>query len=314
MNEEQKAVLAAVARLEQTRSGPIDEYTVARAAGILNGELDGPAYVQSLERARIRQIFDELDERGLLRLERGGYWRPRTSLAGRRALEAPARVGVTATATRTVIVPAGGGAVPDPRLRDREDDLDEREVAPAARAWPTWWPAALRFGDPSSTPLLLGIGAIAAFLLVALITVNALGSGGDDPAPTAALGAAGGTATAGAAVAGAATTGTAGAGALTATPQPGGARSTASPSPRSGPTPTAASASFAPALIIANTDRQGVRVFKTPAGERSFAIPEGEEVEVIGPDRQDGQGNIWKHIRFGDEEGWILEQYTRPAE
>ena len=68
MSEEQRAVLAAVARMEANRGGPIDEYTTARAAGILATDLSGQEYVQSPERERIRAIFDDLEERGLLQI------------------------------------------------------------------------------------------------------------------------------------------------------------------------------------------------------------------------------------------------------
>ncbi|HEX5503882.1 MAG TPA: hypothetical protein VFW96_14755, partial [Thermomicrobiales bacterium] len=86
MSEEERAVLAAVARMEEAHGGPIDEYTVARGAGVLGSDLSGQEYVLRPERERIRQIFDALESQGMLRVDRTGYWRPRTTLAGRRAL------------------------------------------------------------------------------------------------------------------------------------------------------------------------------------------------------------------------------------
>lgn len=317
MNEEQRTVLAAVARLEEHRSGPVDEYTVARGAGILGGEMDGQTYAQSAERERIRRILDELDEQGLIRLERTGYWRPRTSLAGRRALtgEGPIR-GATFTPARATAAMPRGGAVP--LSRDEQDDelllprQPEEEEERDERAWPAWWPAALRFGDPSSTPLLAGIGLVAALLLVTLVVLAARGSGGDatPTAPATSVAAADRTGT----PRPTATSPAAGAAEATTT-NPLGAGATASPTRGRGtPAPTPTPKPFGPTLVIANTNNEGVRVFKTPAGERSFAISEGQEVTVIGPDETDSRGNVWKHISYGGQEGWILAEYTKPAE
>src|SRR5207248_81454 len=77
------------ARLEESRGGPIDEYTVARASGLLDTDLPGQDWMLRPEREAIRRLFDELEQQGMLRLDRTGYWRPRTTLAGRRALQTP---------------------------------------------------------------------------------------------------------------------------------------------------------------------------------------------------------------------------------
>lgn len=304
MNEEQRTVLAAVARLEESRSGPIDEYTVARGSGILGAELSGQEWTQSAERDRIRQVLDELEERGLLRVERDGYWRPRTALAGRRALQepdAPAR-------------PAPRGAVPAGGVIARGDHEPPADT-PAARGtrgWPAWWPAALRFGEPSTAPLLAAIGVVAALLLLTLLTIGVLRSSGAAQEASA-------TGTAGA---GAAATGTpqTGSGANILPPTPAGTLATAtdptaaptpSPSPRP-PTPTPApSGSF---LRIVNTNNEGAFLYVTPAGERRFALSEGTELEDLGADEEDSQGRVWKHVRYANFEGWLLEEYTEVVE
>ena len=89
MNEEQRAVLAAIGRMEQGSGTLVDEYTVAREAGIVRGELSGQEYVHSQERVQIRRLLEELEDGGMVRLSREGYWRPRTTLAGRRATQDP---------------------------------------------------------------------------------------------------------------------------------------------------------------------------------------------------------------------------------
>ncbi|MDP9371471.1 MAG: hypothetical protein M3Q65_03240, partial [Chloroflexota bacterium] len=143
MSEEQREVLAAVARMEESPSGPVDEYTTARAAGILATDLSGQEYVHSPERERIRSIFADLEDRGLLRVERSGYWRPRTSLAGRRAVQRPVSAS-TAVTTRTRVVgfppptavPGERGAVPDLQAPPPAFADVERQ----GRGWPAWWP------------------------------------------------------------------------------------------------------------------------------------------------------------------------------
>src|SRR6476646_10449346 len=89
MNEEQRAVLAAVGRMEQGNGGLIDEYTVAREVGIVRDELSSQEYVHSPARTQVRRLFEELELGGMIRLSREGYWRPRTTLAGRRAWQNP---------------------------------------------------------------------------------------------------------------------------------------------------------------------------------------------------------------------------------
>ena len=89
MNEEQRAVLAAIQRMEGNPGTLIDEYTVARAAGILTTDLSGNEYLHAAGRDQIRRILDDLEVLGLVRLDREGYWRPRTTLSGRRALQRP---------------------------------------------------------------------------------------------------------------------------------------------------------------------------------------------------------------------------------
>ncbi len=69
-----------------------------------------------------------------------------------------------------------------------------------------------------------------------------------------------------------------------------------------------------PVVYVANTDNQGAFLFATPAGERRFAVSEGQELEVIGPDAQDSQGRVWKHVAFGEFEGWILAEFTETPE
>src|SRR5262245_59312942 len=89
MNDEQRAVLTAVGRMEQGSGTLIDEYTVAKEVGVVRGELPSQEYVHSQERTQIRQLLEELERGGMLRVSREGYWRPRTTLAGRRAWQDP---------------------------------------------------------------------------------------------------------------------------------------------------------------------------------------------------------------------------------
>jgi hypothetical protein len=308
MNEEQRAVLEAVARLEESRGGPIDEYSVARAAGILTTDLSGQEYLLSQEREQIRRAFDELEESGMLRVDRTGYWRPRTTLAGRRALQSP-------QAPPPVV---GRGAVPrdDVPPADRAGAADERRGA--ARAWPAWWPVPLRFGqDAGALPVLAAIGVVALLLVfvLAALAVRAIGGGGAPTPTTSAFAAATGTAANGAVAPPAGTVD------FAATPMTTAALATAAtpatPTPRPptatrGPLPpTATPRSNAPIVIVANTDGEGAFLYATPNGERTqVALPEGTELEDIGPDEQDSLGRTWKHVRTDwGFEGWLLTDY-----
>lgn len=314
MNEEQRAVLTAVTRMEESRGGPVDEYTVARAAGVLATDLPGPEYVERPERERIRRLFDELEQEGMLRVERSGYWRPRTTLAGRRFVQHPdgPPTGRT-TRTRTVVYPAGSAVAVD-SAPVGDDEVREPRARGAQRAWPTWWPVGLRLGRPQVTLPLLAVGLLAALLLGTLLVMGARDAGTPGATP-ATLAAANTTATAGQAA-----TGTASALAATiptpaattpATTSGGPAGATPSPTARP-PTPTPAPP--VPVVYVANTDNQGAFLFATPAGERRFAVSEGQELEVIGPDAQDSQGRAWKHVAFGNFEGWILAEFTEAPE
>lgn len=307
MSEEERAVLAAVARMEEAHGGPIDEYTVARTAGILDSDMSGQEYVLRPERERIRQIFDALENQGMLRIDRSGYWRPRTTLAGRRALQAPPPPTIRRPAA---IAPApAGGAIPAA--------ADEGEAAPPAPppAWPAWWPEALRFGEgPTATPFFAAIAAIAAIIL-AVIIVAALRGGGGGITPTATAG----VPTLAAAASPAAPTTSAPA--ATATPRAATpARTTTAKEPTEAPTatlmplaPTATPLANPPTLYVAHTDNQGAYLFATPNGERRFAISDGTPMLDIGPDEKDSLGRTWKHVRLPDYnnfEGWILAEYT----
>jgi len=315
MNEEQRAVLAAIHRMEESPGTLIDEYTVARAAGILPTELNGHEYLQSAVRAQIHHLLDELDVLGLVRLDREGYWRPRTTLSGRRSLQRPL---VALPTQRPTLVPPGGDgdAAPAPlAAADFEDGTVN--TAPARRGrWPAWWPAPLRFGDPALTPIIAPVALVLALLLLVVVVTQVQGAGQ-----------AAATATAAAVVASTATTLAEQVPPTVAAtvpgvvpPPPGGAATPRPPTPTSAPaaptpdtrlpTPTAGPA--AAQVRVANTDNKGANVFVLPAGERRFAIPEGFVLDVIGPDQRDTKGNNWKHIRYLDFEGWIPEEYTTP--
>lgn len=315
MNEEQRTVLEAVARLEENRGGPVDEYTVARDIGILGSELSGQDYAQSAEREQIRRLFDELEEMGMVRLDRSGYWRPRTTLAGRRAVQGVTTIGAP-TATRTVVFPRQQQVatttvetVATPVAHD--DGAIEGNRGGATRVWPAWWPRALRFGAGPLAPLLALLGLLASLLLIALLAVSV--RGGDRPAGP---------------------TGTAFVAAPQPTPVAGGAPTpepTVAPDegqepgatptrPPRRPTPTPPVRRPTPTpgpraayVVIANTNREGAFLYATPAGERRFALPDGTELEDIGPDEQDPRGRTWKHVRYGNTDYWILEEYTEPV-
>jgi hypothetical protein len=297
MNEEQRAVLAAVARLEESRSGPIDEYTVARASGLLDTDLSGQDWMLRPEREAIRRLFDELEEQGMLRLDRTGYWRPRTTLAGRRALQTPSAAPFPHR-----------GAVP---VED-ESPLPDESVRGEARTWPAWWPAALRTGDPSSAPLLALIALVAALILVVLVVLGVRAMSGGAPTPTATappVAAAPSTATATATAVATATPAAAAASPVTPTTRP-----TATLIPLA---PTATPRDNPPVMVVDNTEGKGAFLFATPSGERRFAVKEGTELLDIGPDETDATGRLWKHVRVPDYnnfEGWIPAEYTAPAQ
>jgi hypothetical protein len=316
MNEEQRAVLAAIHRMEESPGTLIDEYTVARAAGILPTELNGHEYLQSAVRAQIHQLFDELDVLGLIRLDREGYWRPRTTLSGRRSLQRPL---VALPPQRPTLVPATvdeSAASASAAATGFGEGGDELPVARSSR-WPTWWPVALRFGDPALTPIIAPVALVLAILLL-VVVVTQIRAGGQAAA----------TATA---AAGAASTATVVASQLPPTPAPtapgvvptppGGAATPRQPTPTRAPTgptadtrpPTPTAGPAATQVRVANTENKGAFVYVTPAGERRFAIPEGFVLDVIGPDQRDSKGNNWKHIRYLDFEGWIPEEYTTPV-
>jgi hypothetical protein len=316
MNEEQRAVLAAIHRMEGNPGTLIDEYTVARSADIVTSDLTDNEYLQSAGRERIRHILDELEVLGLIRLDREGYWRPRTTLSGRRSLQRPL---VALPSTRTRLVPSDSTDLANSRQADTEVALPlptERASAERGR-WPAWWPAALRVGDPSLTPIIAPVLAILVLVLVFAVGSRVLGGGtvAATPSPSA----------------GSAPTSIAGGQLPPPSPQidptsgtnPGGAAGTPRPltptravlTPTPGnlaPTPTAGPS--AARVMVANTDNKGAFVYVLPAGERRFAIPEGFVLEVIGPDERDTKGQNWKHIRYLDFEGWIPEEYTVPVE
>ncbi len=318
MNEEQRAVLAAIAGMEESPGTLIDEYTVARAANILATDLAGNDYIQSAGRGHVHRVLDELEALNLLRLEREGFWRPRTTLSGRRALQRPlvavptvrprARPGAAPTEHgATATSPAAAGSAADdggpPTRRDTS-------------GWPEWWPTALRFGPPALTPILVPIGVLLALLLVFLVGRAAVGGRAVTPTPTQEIAAA---LTATAAVQGPPTpTSAPGAGAggapTPAVPRtPVGTRVVPTPpAPPRPPTPTAGPA--AKRLIVVNTDNLGANLYITPAGEKRLAVSEGSILEVIGPDERDTKGQNWKHIQWNNFEGWIPEEYTAPLE
>jgi len=315
MNEEQRAVLAAIHRMEESPGILIDEYTVARAAGILPTELNGHEYLQSAVRAQIHHLLDELEVLGLVRLDREGYWRPRTTLSGRRSLQRPL---VALPTQRPTLVPSGSeaGTASAPPTAD-DFDAGAATVATARRGrWPAWWPAPLRVGDPALTPIIAPVALVLAILLL-VVVVTQVRAGGQTAATATAAANTASTATSSAAqipptvpptVSG-----------VVPTP-PGGAATPRQPTPTRGPTgptpdtrqPTPTAGPAAAQVRVANTD-VGAYVFVTPAGERRFAIPEGFVLDVIGPDQRDSKGNNWKHIRYLDFEGWIPEEYTAPV-
>lgn len=329
MNEEQRAVLDAVGRMEQRNVTLIDEYMVAREVGIVTGDLPSQEYVHSPARAQVRRLLEELEQGGMIRLSREGYWRPRSTLAGRRAWQDPDASLLPPTialptpdarsAHDAATIPDIFGdddlppaATPRPRQPEREPD-DE-----APSAWPVWWPAALRFGDPRTTPLIGGAAAgLVALLLIIFLATRIVGGTRATPTPT---------------VNAVAQTATAFAGLPSPTPavasasaQPSAAGSngtartpTARPSGAAATQPRAPTATVGPQttkIRIANTELQGAWLYATPAGERTkVAIPEGTLVEIAGPDERDTQGRNWKHVKWGNDTYWLLEEYTTPAE
>lgn len=312
MNDEQRAVLAAIHRMEESPGTLIDEYTVARAAGILPTDLNGHEYIQSAVRAQIHHILDELDVLGLVRLDREGYWRPRTTLSGRRSLQRPL---VALPTQRPTLVPPSADSAEGAAVDD--DYSAGRGAAPSARSkrWPGWWPAPLRFGDPALTPIVAPVALVLALLLIVVVVTQAQATRQAAATATAVAAVAAPTPAAQLPPPLIATT-PAGA------PKPAGgagspipvAPTRPPPAPtvnNRAPTPTAGPATAR--VMVANTDNKGANVFVLPAGERRFAIPEGFILDVIGPDQRDTQGRNWKHIQYENFQGWIPEEYTTPV-
>lgn len=316
MNEEQRAVLAAIHRMEESPGTLIDEYTVARAAGILPTELNGHEYLQSAVRAQIHHLMDELEALGLVRLDREGYWRPRTTLSGRRSLQRPL---VALPSQRPTLVPSGSAAETASTALPADDFGDGTSIAPSARRgrWPAWWPAPLRFGDPALTPIIAPVALVLAILLLVVVATQVRGAGQAAATATAAAGVA---STATILAAQEPPTPAATVPIVVPTP-PGGAATPRQPTPTRGPAvptpdtrpPTPTAGPTATQVRVANTENKGAFVYVLPAGERRFAIPEGFVLDVIGPDQRDTKGNNWKHIRYLDFEGWIQEEYTTPV-
>lgn len=305
MNEEQRAVLATIHRLEERRGGTIDEYSVARGAGILETELSGSDYVAGPQRQQIRQLFGELESLGFIRLDRTGYWRPRTTLLGRRELTSPRRR------------PAPTPAAP---VLDRDEparDTTERETVEPVSAWPVWWPAPLRVGaNPSALPIATAVGMVALLTMVFLLFLAVRPKGSSTANPT---------------VLAAATQAVSGQAPtplpqptpnFAATPMTTAVLARPSPTIRVTPTliplvPTATPRPDGPALRVANTDNKGAYLFATPNGERRFAISDGTLLIDVGPDQKDTTGRDWKHVRvpdYNDTIAWILAEYTVAAQ
>ncbi len=332
MNEEQRAVLAAVGRMEQGNGALIDEYTVAREAGIVRGDLPSQEYVHSQARTQIRRLLEELELGGMIRLSREGYWRPRTTLAGRRAWQNPEAALLPPAVVSAGAPPLGRTApAPIPSIfGDDDDDLPGPTPRSAPRqqaeqdddappGWPGWWPAALRFGDPGLTPLIGSAAAgLVALLLVIFVASRVVGGGRVTPTPT--ISAVEQTATVFAAlptatqaVAGGSSQPSAGASASRTTGA--STRPSAAPTATQPRQPTATAGPQTARVRIANTELQGAFLYATPAGERTKeAIPEGIVVETAGPDERDTQGRNWKHVKWGNGTYWLLEEYTEPVE
>jgi hypothetical protein len=324
MNEEQRAVLAAIHRMEGNPGTLIDEYTVARSAGVLARDLTGNEYLHAPGREQIRHTLDELETLGLVRLDREGYWRPRTTLSGRRALERPL---VALPTNRPRLVPTPGaesaatpgvGAAEGPTADTAATNAAERE-ADRGR-WPVWWPVVFRVGDPSLTPIVGPIVAILALVLVVAVGARVLG-GGAAATPTPDLGlaqtatiAAQGPPSSSAAPVPTRGTNPGGNGAATQRPVTPTRVNLPTPTNQADRPPTPTAGPPATRLMVANTENKGAFLYATPAGERRIAVPEGFILEVIGPDERDTKGQNWKHIRYLNFEGWIPEEYTMPAE
>lgn len=305
MNEEQRVVLATVHRLEERRGGTIDEYSVGRGAGILETEISGQDYVASAQRQQIRRLFDELESLGFIRLDRTGYWRPRTTLLGRRELTSPRR---RPAPTPTALAPD--------RYEPPHETRDPETEEPVA-AWPVWWPAPLRLGsNPSVAPLVTVIGTVALVTLAFLLFLAIRPKGTSTANPTV-------LAAATLAVGGPAPTPMSPPTPnFAATPMTTAALARPTPTIRVTATliplaPTATPRPDGPALRVANTDNKGAYLFATPNGERRFAISEGTLLVDVGPDQKDTAGRDWKHVRvpdYNDTIAWILAEYTVPAQ
>lgn len=325
MNEEQRAVLAAVGRMEQGNGTLIDEFTVAREVGIVRGDLPSQEYVHAQARTQIRRFLEELELGGMIRLSREGYWRPRTTLAGRRAWQNPEAALLPPAVVTAGLPTPGRAAAPIPDIFGDDDDLPSVAARPqpepeddAPQGWPGWWPTALRFGDPRLTPLVGGIAAgLVALLLVIFVAARVAGAIRATPTPT--IGAVAQTATVFAAlpsptppVAGSAGQPSAAASASRTTGA--STRPSVAPAATQPRLPTATAGPQTAKVRVANTELQGASLYATPAGEKTKeAVSEGTVLETAGPDERDTQGRNWKHVKWGNGTYWLLEEYTEPV-
>ena len=63
-------------------------------------------------------------------------------------------------------------------------------------------------------------------------------------------------------------------------------------------------------FVVIGTEREGLRLRRTPGGEPLGSYREFTRLEQIGPDR-DVDGMLWRNVRApGDAEGWVAAEYT----
>ncbi|HEY8478133.1 MAG TPA: hypothetical protein VIN09_14830, partial [Chloroflexota bacterium] len=85
--------------------------------------------------------------------------------------------------------------------------------------------------------------------------------------------------------------------------------------PTPAPTPAAAQEQRPQRVRVANTDRAGVYLRRTPnLNDRLRAWPDNTILVVVGEDREEN-GLRWKHVRDpAGNVGWVPARYTAPAD
>ena len=77
-----------------------------------------------------------------------------------------------------------------------------------------------------------------------------------------------------------------------------------------GPTTPPAPTPTQPAVVVANTDRQGVFIRRSPSAEDKIKVwPDGTVMQPVGPDQQT-DGRTWRNVQDPEgNQGWVPAEY-----